>query len=209
MGRPAYRRVAGVYAAALLSAALEAWAADENMPALKRATSPHAAKFLIARQQIDAEVFKIDQSRKSLTLKTNTGKLRLDAAPAVPGYFKKGDRVVLELGILSSAHPDPLPQRRAAREGTDPGVVRQQLAAEVALADAKNGLLTLKTAAGTLNVDLPSGLIVALQRADVVSVELAVTPAPSLQASPLTDPEGGRRAGLAALLLAIFGKNKK
>jgi hypothetical protein len=209
MGGPAHRWVATMYAAALLSAALEAWAADENMPALKRATSPHAAKLFIARQQIDAEISTIDQSRKSLTLKTNTGKLRLEAAPAVPGYFKKGDRVVLEVGILSSAHPDPLPQRRAAREGADPGVVRQQLAAEVARADVNSGVLTLKTAAGTLKVDLPSGLIASFQRADVVPVELVVIPAPSVQASPLTDPEGAHRVGLAALLLAIFGKSKR
>jgi hypothetical protein len=209
MDGPAHRRVVAMYAAALLSAALEAWAADENMPAFKRTTSPNQAKLFIARQQIDAEIFKIDQSRNSLIVKTNTGKFRLEAAPAVPAYFQKGDRVLLEVGILSSAHPDPLLQRRAAREGTDPGVVRQRLDAHVIRANVNRGVLTLKTAAGTLKIDLPSGLIGAFRRADAVPVELAVIPAPSLQASPLTDPEGVHRVGLAALLLAIFGTHRK
>jgi hypothetical protein len=209
MGGPTFRRVAAIDAAALLFAALAAWAANETTPAQKRTTSPDQAKLFMVRQQIDAELSTIDQSRKSLTLTTNAGKCRLEAAPAVPAYFKTGDRVVLEVGILASAHPDSLPQRRAAREGTDPGAVRQHLDARVVRADVNSGVLTVKTAAGTLKVDLPSGLIAAFQRADVVPVELAVIPAPSLQASPLTDPEHGRRAGLAALLLAIFGKNKR
>jgi hypothetical protein len=110
MGGPTLRHVAAIYATALLFAAVAAWAADTNTAALKRPTSLDQAKLFIARQQIDAEISTIDQSRNGLTLKTNAGKFRLEAAPAVPAYFKTGDRVVLEVGILASAWP-----RRSSR----------------------------------------------------------------------------------------------
>jgi hypothetical protein len=74
-------------------------------PAAKPPTSPQPAKLLSTRQHIDAEVAEVDQSHNSLTLKTKSTKFRLEANPAVPADFKKGDRIVLEIGILSSAHP--------------------------------------------------------------------------------------------------------
>jgi hypothetical protein len=85
---------------------------------------------------------------------------------------------------LGFRHPDSLPQRRAAREGTDPGAVRQPLDARVIRADVNSGVLTLKAAAGPFKVDLPGGLVAAFQRGDMVPIELAVMPAPTA---------GGRR----------------
>jgi hypothetical protein len=209
MGRPANPCLAAMYAAAMLFAALEGRAAEEPRSPSKLPQSPQQAKPFIARQQIDAEVVKVDQSGNTLTLKTNAGKLRVQATLAVPAYFKKGDGVLLEVGILSSPHTDPPAQRRAAREGTDPGIVRQYLDAEVARADLKTGVLTLKSVAGTVKIELPSTMITAFRRGEVLPVELMVGPVPPVQASPPTEADGPRRAGLAALLFAIFGKSKK
>jgi hypothetical protein len=96
MRRPTHRWVAGIHATALLFAALEAWAADENAPASKAPKSPQQAKLVIARQQIDAEVGKVDQRRNTVTVTTEAGRVQLQARPPVLGAFKKGDRVVLK-----------------------------------------------------------------------------------------------------------------
>jgi hypothetical protein len=87
--------------------------------------------------------------------------------------------------------------------------VRQHLDARVVRADVKSGVLTVKTAAGALKVDLPGGLVATFQRADVVPIELAVMPAPTTGGSPATEQEQVRRMGVAALLFAIFGTHRK
>jgi hypothetical protein len=94
MSRSANRYVAGVYAAALLVAATESWAGSEKRPASETRTTPQHGELFIARQQIDAQVAKIDRSRNTLTLKTGAGRVQIEAAPAVPAYFRNGDRVV-------------------------------------------------------------------------------------------------------------------
>jgi hypothetical protein len=113
------------------------------------------------------------------------------------------------VSILASPHADPPARRRPAREGQDPAVVRRRLDAEVTRADLKTGVLTLKSVAGPVRVELPAHVVAAFPRGDMVPSELAVIPAPLAPASPPTDQEQVRRTGLAALLFAIFGKNKK
>jgi uncharacterized protein (UPF0218 family) len=206
MSRLPYRCVAAMCAAALLFATAEAWVGAETRPAPTPPKLPQQARLFTARQQIDAQVAKVDESRNTVTLRTEAGKLQLEAPPTVHAALKKGDRVVLELGILPSAHGGPPARGRPAREGTNPAVIRQQLDAEVAGADLKTGVLTLKSAAGTAQVELPSSVITAFKKGEVVRVELAVIPATNVEPSAATRPERARRAGLAAFLMAIFGK---
>jgi hypothetical protein len=208
MSRPANPSLVAMYTAALLVVAPEARAGDERRPVLKVLTPPDLPSRFIVRQQFDAHVAKVDQSRNTLTLKTAAGTVEIVAAPAIPAYFRRGDRVVLELGIFRSAHADPPTRRRAAREATDPAIVRQRLNAAVTGVDLRTGILTLKSVAGPVKVVLPSGALSAFRRGDVVPVELAVVPAMPVQGSPATDPNSGRRAALVALLFGLFGRNK-
>jgi hypothetical protein len=208
MSRPAHPCLVAMYAAAALVAASEARAGDEPRPVLMAPRPPGPANRFIARQQLDAQVAKVDHSRNTLTLKTAVGRVEIVAAPAIPAYYRKGDRVVLELGIFQSAHADPPTRRRAAREGTDPAVLRQQLTAAVTEVDLRTGILTLKSVAGSVKIQLPSAAVAAFERGDVVPVELAVVPAMPVQGSAATDPDSGLRAALAALLFGMFGRNK-
>jgi hypothetical protein len=221
MGRGAHGCVVGLYAAALLAAGAEAWAGDQNTPAPKPSRSRPPAKLFIARQRIDAQVTRVDPSRQTLTLRTSAGELRIEAPSAVQSSVKKGDRVILEIGILTSPRPAstegatggaPPARRGPGGEEADPAVVRQQFHAEVAGVDPEAGILTLKSVtvkkvAGTVKVELPSNVVAAFRPGELRPVELAVTPE-SVQASVATQPDGPRRAGLAALFFAILGKKR-
>jgi hypothetical protein len=221
MGR-AHRCVVGLSAAALLVAGAEAWAGDQDKPAPKTSRSPSSAKRFIARQRIEAQVTRVDQSRSVLTLKTGAGELRIEAPPAVQASLKKGDRVILEIAVLPpmrqaraehSVRGAPPARRGPAGEEVDQAVVRQQFDAEVSAVDPEAGILTLKgvagkDVAGTVRIELPSSVVAAFRPGEVRPVELTVSREPSAQASLPTQSEGPRRAGLAALLFAIFGKKK-
>jgi hypothetical protein len=209
--------VAGLSATALLGAGVAAWAADVDRPVPTPARTPPQAKTFIARQHVEARVTRVDQRRNTLTLETGAGNLHLDATPVARMSVKPGDSVVLQIGILPSprqaragrgARAGPAAQRSPAGEETDQAVVRQQLDAEVAGVDLVTGVVTLKSAAGIMTLELPGRVAAAFRPGEVCPVELAVSPAPRSQPTLTTPSDGSRRAGLAALILSIFGRKR-
>jgi hypothetical protein len=66
-------------------------------------------------------------------------------------------------------------------------------------------VVALTTPVGKLNVDVPAPAIAALRTGDRLPVEVSLFLEPDAAALPRVERE---RAGLAAFLLAIFGRGK-
>ena len=86
------------------------------------------------------------------------------------------------------------------QRGGDAAVVRKRLNAKVTRVNVARGTLAFQTSAGPAELDLPLNILKRYQQGDTIPVELALIPRPPGAA------HRAEHAGLAALLLSIFGK---
>jgi hypothetical protein len=158
-----------------------------------------AGPSFIAHRQVEATVSKVDRDAGVLLLKTGAGRLTLDAPASATGLLRKGDGLIVDVALLR--HPDPgrIPRDEAYQR---PLLVRR-FPGEVTAVDRTVGIVSLRTAVGRLNVDLPSEAISSVRTGDRLLLELAVLHEPEPAALPRMEGDR-RRAGLAALLLSIF-----
>lgn len=163
--------------------------------------APAQSAAFILRHQVDATVSRVDRDAGVLLLKTDAGRLTLDAPAGAVSALQKGDALVLDIAVLR--HPDPA--RIPRDKGSDHPLLVRTLVADVAGVDRTVGLVALKTSAGALNVELPRTAIADIRTGDRLSVELTVLRESDAAAMPRVQG-AERRAGLAALLLRLFGR---
>jgi hypothetical protein len=157
----------------------------------------------VVHRQLDAEVGKVDPGADLLLLKTKAGRLKLDAPATVTAGLHKGDRVLVDINVIRHPHPDQV----ARPQHPGQPVLVQQLPAEIVGIQRSVDVVTVRTRAGVLNVDLPSAAIAGLRTGDQLALELAVHLTPETSALSGTDQQRGDR-GLKALFFAIFGRDK-
>jgi hypothetical protein len=153
----------------------------------------------VAYRVVDAEVSRVQGS--TLFLKTDAGRLKLDMPGLpVPG-LTRGARVAL--GVTVIRHPDPaaLPRDAGSRSPTV-----QRLQAAITSIQRDNGIVSLNCDAGRLNVSLPGAAIAALHTGDRLALELSLASDTDVAALAGEGQNDDRRVGLAAWLLAIFGR---
>ncbi len=143
----------------------------------------------------------MNRGAAGLLLKTDAGRLTLDATPEAAAALKKGDRVVIDVDIIR----DPDPERVWRERRTPAALLAQRLTAEVTAIQHSVGVVALQTPAGKLSVDLPAPALAALRTGDRLPVEVSVFLEPDAAALPRMERE---RAGLAGFLLTIFGRGK-
>jgi len=166
------------------------------------AATPAGRPFIVHRQ-LDATVSKVDRVTGILLLRTDVGRLTLGAPVSATALLRKGDRVIVDVGVLR--HPDPA---RVPREDASPRpLLMRRLPADVTAVQRTLGTVSLKTAAGRLNVDLPLEAVADLRTGDRLLVELSVLPDSDAAALPRME-EQQRRAGLGALILKLFGAGR-
>ena len=155
----------------------------------------------VAHQVVDAEVSKVEGS--SLLLKTDAGRLKLDVSGQAVRDLKKADKVAL--GVALIRHPDPatLPRDDGSRSRTV-----QRLQAVITSIQRDNGIVSLNCTAGRLNVSLPEALIATLHTGDRLAVELSLPSDSDVAALASQKQNHDDRVGLAAWLLAIFGRGR-
>jgi hypothetical protein len=161
-------------------------------------SKPAAPPFLV-HLQLDAEVSRVNRDTGVLLLRTDAGRLTLDAAGRATDVLNDGDRVVLDITAMRHADPAPIPPGDRARA---PLLVRR-LPAHVTAVQRAIGTVSLKTPAGRLDVDLPPAVVTDLRTGDQLA--LAVTVLQDVDAAALPRLESERRAGVLRFLLGIFG----
>ncbi|HEV8438512.1 MAG TPA: hypothetical protein VGT40_10490 [Methylomirabilota bacterium] len=172
-------------------------AADLNGRTPKSSRPEPSNSLFIVRQQAEGEIAKLDPAG-IVVIKTRSGRLTMAAPQLSAVSAAQGDRVLVEVGILpATSRPTPASSPQA-RDRSDPAILRQRLQSQVISVDLSKGVLMLQTPSGRVRVDLPSNVLEQFRKGDLVPIELAVILQPS--------PEKVERAGLAALLLSIFGK---
>jgi hypothetical protein len=190
-------KVAAITLASLLGSAP---CAAAGPPARAGAAGPP----FIVHRQVEAEVSQVDRAAGVLLLKTDAGRLKLQAPADAGGILRKGDRVLVHVTVVR--HPDPA---RIPRSAPPPGALLvRRLAAEVVAIQRSLGIVALRTPAGRLNVDLPSAAIVGLGAGARLPLELALVRDTEGAALARMEKRNGR-AGLAALLLGIFGRTPR
>lgn len=171
-----------------------------------RAAGPRpdaAAPSFIIHHQLEAEVSQVDRAAGALLLKTDAGRLKLDVPADAAGVLRKGDGVILDVTLIR--HPDPT---RVPRTGPPQHpLLVQQLTAEVTGIQRSVGVVTLRTPAGRLNVDVPAPALAGLKTGDQVPLELALFRDSGSPALPGMERRA-TRAGFAALIYSLFGRPK-
>src|SRR5262245_26454869 len=161
--------------------------------------APQVRPTFIAYRLVDAEVSNVQGS--TLFLKTNAGRLKIDASgPGVP-VLKTGDHVALGVTVIQHPAPASLPRDDESRSRS-----LQRLPAVVSALTRDTGVVWLRCRAGLLNVALPEAAIGGLHTGDRVAVELSFPSTPEVAA--LAGEPHNSRVGLAALILAIFGRGR-
>jgi hypothetical protein len=160
--------------------------------------SPSPPPSFILRQQIDGEVSKVDAKSGFVVVNIPTGKLKIVSPAVSASTLTKGDAVLVEVGLLPGKAGASEPSRSQNRTGGDAAILRERLRGQVAAISAKKGTLKLLVPAGTIELWLPSTLLERFKKDDSIPVELALL--------PQKDGDRVERAGLASLLLSIFGK---
>jgi hypothetical protein len=176
-------------------------AADRAAPSDVASRSGTPPPAFVVHRQLEAAVSRVNRDVGTLLLKTDAGRVTLNAAPEAAAALRKGDRVVIDVAILR--HPDPAQIPRERR--TPAPLLVQRLTAEVRGIRHSVGVVALKTSAGKLDVDLPAPAIAALRTGDRLPVEVSIFLEPDAAALSRMERE---RAGLAAFLLSIFGRGK-
>jgi hypothetical protein len=175
-------------------------AVDLNGRAPQPSNPEARASLFVVRRQVDGKISAVDSNTSVVEVKTSAGKLTMAARRPSASSLHKGDPVLVELGILPTA-PRALPLLEdQSQHGSDAAVVRKRLTARVTRVNVARGTLTFQTSAGPAEMDLPFNILKRFQQGDSIPVELAVIPRPPGAA------DRAEHAGLAALLLSIFGK---
>ncbi len=110
--------------------------------------SPTPSPFVV---QLEAEVGK-EPGVGLLRLKTEAGRLKVDAPAAVTAGLHKGDRVLVDLTVIRQPHPDQV----APPQPSGQPMLVHQLAAELVSLQRSVGIVTVTTRAASLNLSLPS-----------------------------------------------------
>ena len=160
---------------------------------------PQVRPTFIAYRLVDAEVSNVQGS--TLFLKTGAGRLKIDVSGLAIPVLKTGDRVALGVAVIRHPSPASLPRDDELRSRPS-----QRLPAVVTALQRDTGVVSLSCHAGRLNVVLPEAAIAGLHTGDRLAVELSI-PSTSEVAALAAQPHNGR-AGLAALLFAIFGRGR-
>lgn len=173
------------------------WAGPLSGRELQPSHPSARASLFIVRRQVDGKITALDSSGNVVEIKTSAGKLTMTARRPTNGSLHKGDSVLVELGILPSA-PRALPPLEDQRD--DAAVFRKRLNAQVTRVNVARGTMAFQTSAGPAELDLPLNILKRYRQGDTIPVELAVIPRPPGAA------DRAEHAGLAALLLSIFGR---
>lgn len=152
----------------------------------------------VVRRQVDGTITAVDPNATVVEVKTSAGRLTMTARRPSARSLRKGDPVLVELGILPTAPRALAPLE--GQHGSDTAVARKRLTAHVTRVNVARGTLAFQTSAGPAEMDLPITILKRFQKGDTIPVELAVIPRPPGAA------DRAEHAGLAALLLSIFGR---
>jgi hypothetical protein len=163
-----------------------------------------AAPCLSNHHQLDAVVSEVDPRSGRLLLKTEAGRLTLTAPAAAATHLRTGDRLLLDVALVREPGSERIHGEETAVRAP---VLVQRLAAEVVAVRRSMGTASLRTAAGRLDVDLPSDVIASVHTGDRLLLDLSVLHPPESAASPRTD-DRQHRAGIAALLLRLLGASR-
>lgn len=160
---------------------------------------PRVRPTFIAYRLVDAEVSNVQGG--TLFLKTSAGRLKIDVSGPVVPVLKTGDHVALGVTVIQHPAPASLPRDDELRSRP-----LQRLPAVITALKRDTGVVWLSCHAGLLNVALPEAAIAGLHTGDRLAVELSF-PSTSEVAALAGQPHNNR-AGLAALLFAIFGRGR-
>jgi hypothetical protein len=169
-----------------------------------KATNPPASHpSFIVRRQIEAEVSEVDRHTKVLRLKTEAGRLSLNATGSAAAAVKPGDMLAVDVALIPHADPTRLPRVH----DDPPPLLTQRLRGSIAGIQRTVGIVALTTRAGRLTLELPAAAMAGLRTGDPVVLELAVRR--QADVSALAGSEASRsKKGFGALLLMIFGRGK-
>ena len=164
-------------------------------------STPGSPALFIVRRHLDGEITKLDAKAHTVVVKTSSGKLNFTHAPSAGPPLAKGDSVLVEVALLSAPSLSGASPRDASGRSPDPAIVRQRVEATVTGINHSRGIVKLQTPAGPVELDLPTSILDRLKKDESVPAEIALVPLP-----PGATAERAERAGLAALLLSVFGK---
>jgi len=165
--------------------------------------SDRPARAFITRHQLEAEISEVDEAARVLRLKTNAGRLTLQAARSDTAKFRRGDHVVLDVAIIRHPDPSTLPRLRE-----DPApLLARRVRGSISSIQRGVGVVWVTTSAGRLALDLPSAAIKSLHAGEELTLDLALRPE-SEAAALARQNASGRKGGLAGLLFMIFGRPK-
>jgi hypothetical protein len=198
MTSAAWKWISPVGGGVLVLFASTVCAADLSGRAPQRSNSEPRAPLFVVRRLVDGKITALDSNTGVVEVKTAAGKLTMTARQPSAASLRKGDPVLVELGILPSAPRAVPPLGNRGQHGSDAAVVRQRLNAQVTRVNVARGTLTFQTSAGRAETDLPFNILKRFQQGDTIPVELALIPRGA--------PDRAEHVGLAALLLSIFGK---
>jgi hypothetical protein len=170
-----------------------------------KAINPPAShpSFFIVRRQIEAEVSEVDRHAKVLRLKTEAGRLSLNATGAATAAVRPGDMLAVDVALIPHADLTRLPRVHE----DPPPLLTQRLRGSIAGIQRTLGIVAVTTPAGQLTLDLPAAAMAGLRTGNPVALELAVRRQPDVSA--LADSQASRsKRGFGALLLMIFGRTK-
>jgi len=198
------RRSGAIAAFLVLLPGAVASSATDGAITQPNATNPSASHpAFIVRRQIEAEVSAIDRHAKVLRLKTEAGRLSLDATGATAAAVKPGDMVAVDVALIPHTDLTKLPRVH----DDPPPFLTQRLRGSIAGIQRTLGIITLTTPAGRLTLDLPAAAMAGLRTGNPVALELTVRR--QADVSALADAEASRsKKGFRALLLMIFGRTK-
>ncbi len=140
----------------------------------------------VVHRQLEAEVSKVEPGVGLLRLKTEAGRLKVDAPAAVTAGLRKGDRVLVDVTVIRQLHPDQV----ARPQPSGQPMLAQQLPAEIVTLQRSVDVVPVRTRAGSLNLSLtpaathpdqvarpqPSGQPMLAQQlpAEIVSIQRSV-----------------------------------
>lgn len=180
----------------LLAAQVQAGDLKDRQQRLPKSNLP--VSHFVARRLIDGEITKLDRKSNVVVIKIPTGTLTMASPRLSATSLSKGDRVEVELRLVSASTRASLAVSDGAQREEEPAILQRQLDARVMGISAGRGTVRFRTSAGPLEVDLPSTILKQFKRGESTRVELTVRP-PGTAAR-------AERAGLATLLLSILGK---
>jgi hypothetical protein len=166
-----------------------------------KGTNPPAS--FIVRRQVEAEVTEVDRDAKVLRLKTEAGRLSLNATGAGAAALKRGDLLAVDVALIRHTDPTRLPRVHE----DPPPLLTQRLRGSVAGIQRTLGIVALTTPAGRLTLELPSAAMAGLRTGNPVVLELAVRRQADVSAFAASEAARSKK-GFGALLLMIFGRTK-